>query len=104
MKKSLAAAGFAELGHERRLSIILELVKAAPAGLNMGDLGRLTKIPNSTLSHHINKLVAVKLVSRQKDKQMLNCFVNLEHLKALSEFLLDKCCLHSINKKVKNLL
>ncbi len=99
MKKALAAASFAELGHERRLNIILELVKAAPEGLSMGDLGRLTKIPNSTLSHHINKLIAVKLITRQKNQQTLTCFINLEHIKALSEFLLRKCCSNSLKKQ-----
>lgn len=95
MRKALAAAIFAELGHERRLSIVLKLVKAAPGGLSMGELGRLTKIPNSTLSHHINKLIAVKLISRKQDKQTLTCFVNLNQINVLSTFLLEKCCLNT---------
>lgn len=95
MNKQIAALSFAELGHEKRLNVILELVKAGPEGLSTGELGRLTKIPNSTLSHHINKLQQAKLVERVKQKQTIVCRVNFTRINELSDFLLDKCCQNS---------
>lgn len=92
MNKQQAATSFAELGHETRLSIILELVKAGPGGLSTGELGRLTKTPNSTLSHHLQKLEIAKLVTRTKQKQTILCAVNFKRISELSNYLLSKCC------------
>ena len=44
-----AAQGFAAIGSEARLQVLLTLVKAGKAGLNVGEIGSRTQMPASTL-------------------------------------------------------
>jgi ArsR family transcriptional regulator, arsenate/arsenite/antimonite-responsive transcriptional repressor / arsenate reductase (thioredoxin) len=54
---------FAALGSEHRLEIMRLLFAAHPGALTVGDLQTHVNIPNSTLSHHLEKLRVEGLVS-----------------------------------------
>jgi DNA-binding transcriptional ArsR family regulator len=95
MKPENAAQCFSNLGHQRRLEIIRFLVKAAPDGLTMGQIANQTKIPDSTLTHHILLLEQSGLISRKQENQSLICTVNLKLIKELAKYLLDECCVNS---------
>lgn len=86
---------FSNLGHERRLEIIRLLVKAAPDGLTMGQIANQTKIPDSTLTHHITLLEQTGLITRQQENQSIYCAVNIDLIKKLARYLLDECCIDS---------
>lgn len=86
---------FAALGSEQRLQIVRLLLSAHPDGLTVGDIQRELNIPNSTLSHHLEKLRAERLVSSRKDKQWLWYSVNSEALQELLAFLYAECCTRS---------
>jgi len=82
----------AELGHTKRLSIYKLLVRAGPNGLAVGDIGQKLKIPGSTLSHHIKRLMQVGLVEQEPVKQILYCKPVYQQLDKLIQFLNKECC------------
>ena len=86
---------FAALGAEPRLQIVRLLLSAHPDGLIVGDLQTELDIPNSTLSHHLEKLRMEGLVSVRKDKQWLWYSANAEALQDLLAFLYAECCTRS---------
>lgn len=88
-----AANALKELGHPTRLMIFKILVKSGFKGLPVGSLQEQLKIPNSTLSHHISKLVSVELITQQRAGRVLYCIPLYENLKELLLFLQDECCL-----------
>ncbi|MHB1948858.1 MAG: ArsR/SmtB family transcription factor [Gammaproteobacteria bacterium] len=95
MNSEYAAQCFGNFGHQRRLEIIRHLIKAAPDGLTMGQITNQTKIPDSTLTHHIILLEQSGLVTRQQENQSLICTVNIKLIKELAKYLLDECCINS---------
>ena len=86
---------FAALGAEPRLQIVRLLLSAHPDGLIVGDLQTELDIPNSTLSHHLEKLRMEGLVSVRKDKQWLWYSANAAALQDLLGFLYAECCTRS---------
>ncbi len=87
-----AANCMAELGHPKRLTIYKLLVKSGPKGLLVGEIATELKIPGSTLSHHLKRLIEVKLVSQTPEKQAYYCKPNFKQLNRLIEFLTEECC------------
>ncbi|PHQ81147.1 MAG: transcriptional regulator [Coxiella sp. (in: Bacteria)] len=87
-----AADYFADLGHPVRLSIMRELVKAGPSGVNTGELAKRFDVPNSTFTHHIKKLETVGLVKREQVSQALMCKGDFDLIRALSAYLVESCC------------
>ena len=88
-----AANSLKELGHPTRLTIFKLLVKAGERGLPVGEIQEQLEIPNSTLSHHIAKLVSVSLIKQRREGRTLYCIPQFESINALLDFLKDECCL-----------
>lgn len=86
---------FAALGAEPRLQIMRLLLSAHPEGMIVSDLQVELDIPNSTLSHHLEKLRMEGLVTVRKDKQWLWYSANGEGLQDLLGFLYAECCTRS---------
>ena len=80
------------MGTEPRLRIMRLLLSAHPEGMIVGDVGGELEIPNSTLSHHLDKLKNEGLVSVRRDKTFLWCSANVETLEQLLGFLYAECC------------
>ncbi|KAB8331058.1 metalloregulator ArsR/SmtB family transcription factor [Scytonema tolypothrichoides VB-61278] len=78
---------FAALGSEPRLEIMRLLFAAYPEGMTVGEIQEKLKIPNSTLSHHLEKLRNEELVKSRKDKQFLWYSANAETMEDLLAFL-----------------
>lgn len=95
MNIQTAADCFSNLGHRRRLEIISLLVKCAPHGLTMGEIGAKINIPGSTLTHHILLLERTGMITRQQESQSILCTINIGLIKKLAGFLLDECCTSS---------
>jgi len=87
-----AAAALKELGHQTRLAIYKELVRAGPGGLPVGDLQKSIQIPASTLSHHLSALISVGLIRQERQGRTLFCHPRYEQLEELMAFLIDECC------------
>ncbi|KAB8317858.1 metalloregulator ArsR/SmtB family transcription factor [Tolypothrix campylonemoides VB511288] len=78
---------FAALGSEPRLEIMRLLFAAYPEGMTVGEIQEKLKIPNSTLSHHLEKLRNEELVNSRKEKQFLWYSANAETMEDLLAFL-----------------
>src|SRR5438445_3885837 len=83
---------FAAMGTESRLRIMQLLLTAHPQGLVVGDIGSELDIPNSTLSHHLEKLKNEDLVRVRREGTFLWYSANHEALQELLGFLYAECC------------
>ena len=83
---------FAAMGTESRLRIMQLLLEAHPQGLVVGDIGSELDIPNSTLSHHLDKLRNEGLIEFQRESTFLRYTANTDALRELLQFLYAECC------------
>jgi len=83
---------FSAMGTEPRLRIMQLLLTAHPEGLVVGDIQGELEIPNSTLSHHLEKLRTEDLVNVQREGTFLRYTANTEALQELLQFLYAECC------------
>jgi ArsR family transcriptional regulator len=90
---------FTAMGTEPRLRIMQLLLSAHPEGLVVGEIQSELGIPNSTLSHHLEKLKNEDLVKVRRESTFLWYTANTEALKELLGFLYAECCTR--NKAVK---
>src|SRR5438105_6322117 len=90
---------FSARGTEPRLRIMQLLLSAHPEGLVVGDIQGELEIPNSTLSHHLEKLKNEGLVNVQRESTFLRHTANTEALQELLQFLYSECCTR--NKALK---
>jgi DNA-binding transcriptional ArsR family regulator len=58
----------------------------------VGEIGEELEIPNSTLSHHLDKLKNEDLVTVQREGTFLRYRANTEALQELVGFLYAECC------------
>lgn len=80
------------MGTEPRLRIMRLLLSAHPDGLVVGEIQDELEIPNSTLSHHLDKLKNENLVSVQRESTFLRYAANTGALQELLQFLYAECC------------
>ena len=90
---------FSAMGTEPRLRIMQLLLSAHPEGLVVGEIQEELEIPNSTLSHHLDKLRTEDLVKVRREGTFLRYTANTEALQELLQFLYAECCTR--NKAVK---
>jgi ArsR family transcriptional regulator len=90
---------FTAMGTEPRLRIMQLLLSAHPDGLVVGEIQEELDIPNSTLSHHLDKLKAEDLVHVERESTFLHYTANTGALQELLQFLYAECCTR--NKAVK---
>jgi DNA-binding transcriptional ArsR family regulator len=90
---------FSAMGTEARLRIMQLLLSAHPDGLVVGEIQEELEIPNSTLSHHLDKLKAEGLVQVQRESTFLRYTASTDALEELLRFLYAECCTR--NKAVK---
>jgi len=86
------AQGFAALGSEARLEVVLTLVRAGTNGLTIGEIQSRTGMAASTLAHHLKFLASAGLLEQEKQgRAVINrpCFPRLE---TLAGYILRECC------------
>ena len=83
---------FTAMGTEPRLRIMQLLLSAHPKGLVVGEIQSALEIPNSTLSHHLEKLKNEDLVKVRREGTFLWYTANTEALQELLGFLHAECC------------
>ena len=90
---------FSAMATEARLRIMQLLLSAHPDGLVVGEIQEELGIPNSTLSHHLDKLRNEDLVAVRRESTFLRYTANTEALQELLQFLYSECCTR--NKALK---
>ena len=83
---------FSAMGTEPRLRIMQLLLTAHPEGLVVSEIQEELEIPNSTLSHHLDKLRTEDLVEVKREGTFLRYTANTEALQELLQFLYAECC------------
>src|SRR5437588_10977779 len=95
---------FSAMGTEPRLRIMQALLSAHPDGLVVGDIQEELEIPNSTLSHHLDKLKNEGLVNVRRESTFLRYTANTEALQELLRFLYAECCTRNKALKPKEII
>ncbi len=94
----------AAMGNEQRLNAMRLLLSSHPEGMVVGDIQSALGIPNSTLSHHLEKLKIVGLVNVKRESQFLRYSANTVALEELLSFLFAECCTGSTAIKPETLI
>lgn len=90
---------FSAMGTEARLRIMQLLLSAHPDGLVVSEIQDELEIPNSTLSHHLDKLKNEGLVQVKRESTFLRYTADTDALQQLLQFLYAECCTR--NKALK---
>jgi ArsR family transcriptional regulator len=90
---------FSAMGTEARLRIMQLLLSAHPEGMVVREIQEELDIPNSTLSHHLDKLRNEGLVQVRRESTFLRYTANTEALQEILQFLYSECCTR--NKALK---
>jgi DNA-binding transcriptional ArsR family regulator len=90
---------FSAMGTEARLRIMQLLLSAHPDGLVVTEIQEELDIPNSTLSHHLDKLKNEGLVQVRRESTFLRYTADTDALQQLLQFLYAECCTR--NKALK---
>lgn len=95
---------FSAMGTEARLRIMQLLLSAHPEGLVVGEIQEELEIPNSTLSHHLDKLRNEGLVEVKRQSTFLRYSANTAALQELLQFLYAECCTRNKALRPKDIL
>ena len=90
-----AAQGFAAVGSEPRLEVLLSLVRAGPDGLAVGEIQERVDLPASTLAHHLRFLAASGLIEQEREGRVVRSRAAFSRIEQLADFLLRECCSES---------
>ena len=92
MSMEQVAARLAALGNATRLEIYRTLVRAGRTGLLVSGVQERLRIPASTLSHHLHKLVEVGLVTQERQGTSLICRADFALMEASLALFVKECC------------
>jgi ArsR family transcriptional regulator, arsenate/arsenite/antimonite-responsive transcriptional repressor len=95
---------FSAMGTEARLRIMQLLLSAHPDGLVVGEIQEELDIPNSTLSHHLDKLKNEGLVLVRRESTFLRYTANTDALQELLQFLYAECCTRNTALKPQDIV
>jgi DNA-binding transcriptional ArsR family regulator len=95
---------FSAMGTEPRLRIMQLLLTAHPEGLVVSDIQGELEIPNSTLSHHLDKLRTEGMVDVQREGTFLRYTANTAALAELLQFLYAECCTRNQALKPRDII
>lgn len=87
-----AAQGFAAVGSEPRLSVLMALVRVGDDGLTVGEIQRRLDMPASTLAHHLRFLAAAGLVVQERQGRSVISRADFDRVRALANYLTRECC------------
>ncbi len=92
MESKEAITAFAALGQETRLDVFRLLMRAAPDGVQAGDIARRLKIVPNTMSAHLNILTRTGLVEAERAGRAINYRASPKAIRELLVFLMEDCC------------
>ncbi|MGI9407529.1 MAG: ArsR/SmtB family transcription factor [Hyphomicrobiaceae bacterium] len=87
-----AAQGFAAIGSEARLQVLLALVRVGDDGLPVGEIQERTGMPASTLAHHLRFLASAGLIEQERTGRSVINRAAFDHLEKLAGYILSECC------------
>jgi ArsR family transcriptional regulator len=92
MESNEAIGALAALAQNTRLEAFRLLVRREPDGVPAGQLARLMKSPQNTMSAHLAVLSRAGLVSGERQSRSIIYRADLARLREVVLFLLNDCC------------
>jgi DNA-binding transcriptional ArsR family regulator len=92
MDSSIAISALGALAQDTRLHAFKLLVRHEPDGIAAGELARLIKVPQNTLSSHLAILSQAGLVTSERHSRSIIYRAKLEGLREVVLYLLRDCC------------
>ena len=92
MEQTNAILTLSALAQETRLDVFRLLVSREPEGVPAGELARLAKIPQNTMSAHLAVLARAGLVRGERHSRSIIYRAELDRLRGLVSFLVQDCC------------
>lgn len=92
MENEQAVLALAALAQSTRMQAFRALVNHEPEGLLAGELARLLRVPQNTLSAHLSVLSRVDLVTSERHSRAIVYRANLAVFRDIALFLLQDCC------------
>ncbi len=83
---------FTALGQGTRLSVFRLLVEQGTAGLPAGEISRMLKVNDSTLSRHLARLENAGLVTSRRENRHIHYAVAWTGMDDLIRFIVKDCC------------
>ncbi|HEX5655973.1 MAG TPA: metalloregulator ArsR/SmtB family transcription factor [Polyangiales bacterium] len=80
------------LGHPVRLAILRFVVQGGPEGTTAGDIQGRVKMPASTLSHHLKRLVDAGMLTSRGEANYHYYAPDFRALRMLTDYLWEDCC------------
>ena len=95
---------FSAMGTQARLRVMQLLLATHPDGLVVSEIQEELGIPNSTLSHHLDKLRSEDLVNVTRESTFLRYTANTEALQEILQFLYAECCTRNKALKLESVI
>ncbi len=80
------------LGNPTRLAVFLRLVRAGRDGVPVGGVQKALGLPGSTLTHHLQRLIAAGLAFQERHGTVLICKADFEAMEDIIITLNKECC------------
>ncbi len=80
------------LGNPTRLAVFRQLVRFGPEGAPVGRVQSALKLAGSTLTNHLQKLVAAGLAHQERKGTELICTADFTAMRAMIDYLEEQCC------------
>lgn len=87
-----AIAALSALAQATRLDTFRLLVNREPEGIPAGELARLMKVPQNTMSAHLAILARAGLVVGARQSRSIIYRADLSRFREVALFLLEDCC------------
>lgn len=92
MDTNTVLTAMAALSQATRLDTFQLLVRHEPTGLAAGEVARLLKTPQNTMSTHLSVLARAGLVTTERHSRSIVYRANLDQLRDVMVFLAKDCC------------
>ncbi|MGH1575648.1 ArsR/SmtB family transcription factor [Planktotalea sp.] len=86
------AESFSALSHASRVDILLALMPHATNGLTAGEVAERTKIPPSTLAHHLREMEMGHVIQRIAEGRKTIIKPDLTSLSQIAGLISELCC------------
>lgn len=92
MDSHAAVEALSALAQEHRLAVFRQLIEAGGEGMAAGAIAEALRIPNSSLSFHLNQLSRAGLITQERRHRSIIYRADYGAMNALVGFLMENCC------------